>query len=70
MSNNIPKKLQLKAEILKHISIAEQAHKAGDTSSMYKVMALEFDLLGLQFNLNPEFLPAYKEYLAKSEGGN
>lgn len=44
MSNNVPKKLQIKAELLRHLSTAEDMMNKGEPSSVVKFISLHLDI--------------------------
>ncbi len=45
MSNNIPRKLEIKAELLRHMDTAQRKFENAEPSSVVKIIALNLDLL-------------------------
>ena len=55
MSNNIPKKLQLKTELLRHLDTATTMMDEGKPSSVIRVMSLKLDIELLEHqNIEPD----------------
>lgn len=61
MSNNTSKKLELKADIIKHLEIAHRMQDKGVDSSFVKVALLERDFYRDMNNQDALYLGRFKE---------
>ncbi len=57
MSNNIPKKLAIKAELIRHLETARKMAQDRRLSSEYKVMYLEDDIKRVDNGKEPSYSP-------------
>lgn len=63
MANNIPKKLAIKAELLRHLETAQQMLASNHPSSVIKVVTLQADLAYLELGAEPD-LPMWRLVMA------
>lgn len=64
MSTNIPKKLELKAELLRHLETAKKLNAEGAVSSYAKVETLELEVKRIDMGFDPFYrIDQWREWL-------
>lgn len=63
MSDNIPKKLKIKAELLRHLETAQKQMDEGKVSSHVGVITLNFALVNFEFYGQDPELERWDAYL-------